>query len=118
MANKSAKGSAKPSPGEKPQQPPLILIVDDENGRTAEPMWNEHKHEIDLLLSDVVRPERISGRQLAERCLKRKPALKVIFTSGYNTWKFLANTHSGAKAPTSCRRLTVPTNGWTPSARL
>ena len=35
------------------------------NGRDALDVWAEHRDEIDLLLTDVVMPESISGRQLA-----------------------------------------------------
>jgi CheY-like chemotaxis protein len=38
--------------------------------------------EIDLLFTDVVMPE-INGRKLAEEALRRKPKLKVLFTTGY-----------------------------------
>jgi CheY-like chemotaxis protein len=39
----------------------------------------------DLLLTDVVMPESISGRQLAHALRSEKPDLKVIYTSGYST---------------------------------
>lgn len=54
------------------------------NGVEALKIWATKKDEIDLLLTDVVMPEAISGIQLAERMLKTRPDLKVIFTSGYS----------------------------------
>jgi signal transduction histidine kinase/CheY-like chemotaxis protein len=54
------------------------------NGVEALQVWEQHKDEIDLLLTDMVMPEGISGRQLADRLQKEDPALKVIYTSGYS----------------------------------
>jgi CheY-like chemotaxis protein len=54
------------------------------NGRDALKIWSEHRDEIDLLLTDVVMPESMSGRQLAHTLIVEKPDLKVIFTSGYS----------------------------------
>jgi two-component system, cell cycle sensor histidine kinase and response regulator CckA len=54
------------------------------NGRAAFEVWAEHRDEIDLLLTDVVMPESISGRELAHTLIMDKPDLKVIFTSGYS----------------------------------
>jgi CheY-like chemotaxis protein len=42
----------------------------------------EAGRQIDLLFTDVVMPE-MSGRQLADHLLTRKPDLKVLFTTGY-----------------------------------
>ena len=53
-------------------------------GVEALKVWEKHKNEIDLLLTDMVMPEGISGRQLAERLQAEDPALKVIYTSGYS----------------------------------
>jgi len=38
---------------------------------------------IDLLFTDVIMPGAMNGRQLADEALKRRPALKTLFTSGY-----------------------------------
>ena len=54
------------------------------NGRVALEIWAAHRDEIDLLLTDIVMPESISGRQLAHELVTQRPDLKVIFTSGYN----------------------------------
>src|SRR5262249_8311052 len=37
----------------------------------------------DLLFTDVIMPGSINGRQLADEALRRRPALKVLFTWGY-----------------------------------
>jgi CheY-like chemotaxis protein len=39
---------------------------------------------VDLLLTDVIMPGLINGRQLAVETLNRRPSLKVLFTSGYS----------------------------------
>jgi len=54
------------------------------NGREALEIWAARRHEIDLLLTDVVMPESISGRELAHTLMVDKPDLKIIFTSGYS----------------------------------
>jgi PAS domain S-box-containing protein len=42
----------------------------------------DQRDDISLLLTDVVLPE-MNGRLLAEEALRRRPGLKIIFTSGY-----------------------------------
>ncbi len=99
--------SEAPSPKvESPRGNETILLVEDESGlRTlvasylvrngykvleacqgmeALHLWNRYRAEIHLLLTDMVMPDGISGRELAEKLSTDKPELKVIFTSGYN----------------------------------
>ena len=38
---------------------------------------------IDLLFTDVIMPGTMNGRQLVDEALKRRPGLKILFTSGY-----------------------------------
>ena len=54
------------------------------NGNEALQVWSEQRDSIDLLLTDVVMPDSISGRQLAHTLIVEKPGLKVIYTSGYS----------------------------------
>ena len=38
---------------------------------------------IDLLFTDIVMPGGMNGRQLADEAVRRRPSLKVLFTTGY-----------------------------------
>ena len=59
-------------------------ILEAETGVRALEVWKQHRNEIALLLTDVVMPDRLNGRQLAELIWAEQPGLKVIFTSGYS----------------------------------
>jgi PAS domain S-box-containing protein len=54
------------------------------NGAEAVEMWNQKKQEIDLLLTDLIMPGTMNGRELAEALWREQPDLKVIFSSGYS----------------------------------
>ncbi len=43
----------------------------------------ERGEPFDLLFTDVIMPGGISGRELAEAVAKRRPGVKVLYTSGY-----------------------------------
>ena len=60
-------------------------VVEASSGVEALKIWDERGGKIDLLLTDMVMPEGISGRELAETLRGRKPDLKIIFTSGYSS---------------------------------
>jgi len=59
-------------------------ILQAENGVKALEIWERNKKKIDLLLTDLVMPDHLNGRELAEKLREEKPKLKVIFTSGYS----------------------------------
>ncbi len=54
------------------------------NGVEALLKWDEHEHEFDLLLTDMIMPEGISGLALAEQLVRAKDTLKVVIASGYS----------------------------------
>ncbi len=55
-----------------------------ENGPSALALFAEHEEEIDLLITDMVMPGGITGRELAADLQARKPGLRAVFTSGYS----------------------------------
>jgi nitrogen-specific signal transduction histidine kinase/CheY-like chemotaxis protein len=59
-------------------------IVAAQSGVEAVNLWQEARDKVDLLLTDLVMPDRINGRELAERLRSDRPELKVIYTSGYS----------------------------------
>jgi two-component system, cell cycle sensor histidine kinase and response regulator CckA len=59
-------------------------ILQAETGVKALEVWEQNKTKIDLLLTDLVMPDRLNGRELAEQLRAEEPKLKVIFTSGYS----------------------------------
>ncbi len=59
-------------------------VIEARNGRHALEVWATHRERVDLLLTDLVMPEGVDGRQLAQRLSQEKPGLKVIYSSGYS----------------------------------
>ena len=57
-------------------------VLDAKSGEEAIRLCRAHAGPIDLLLTDVVMPE-ISGKEVAERLLELRPAIRVLFMSGY-----------------------------------
>jgi CheY-like chemotaxis protein len=73
-------------------------ILEASSGKEALDVWNQRADEIDLLLTDMVMPDGISGADLVEKLLAGHPGLKVVFTSGYTAnevnQKMLARTRA------------------------
>jgi len=59
-------------------------ILEAATGPEALQVWRQHRDHIDLLLTDIMMPEGVSGPELAGKILAERPDLKVIFTSGYS----------------------------------
>lgn len=57
-------------------------VLDAADAATGLRLLDAHR-EVRLLFTDVGLPGGINGRQLADEALRRKPGLKVLFTSGY-----------------------------------
>jgi DNA-binding response OmpR family regulator len=61
----------------------------------ATALFEAHRDEIRLLVTDVVMPQ-VNGRQLAERFRSRRPDLKVLYMSGYTDDQVLAEGDEAA----------------------
>lgn len=59
-------------------------VLEAASGPDALAIWAETGNPIDLLLTDLVMPGGMSGKDLAARLIQRKPHLRVLFTSGYS----------------------------------
>lgn len=59
-------------------------VVEADTGVQALAIWEEHKEQVNLLLTDMVMPDGLTGRGLAHRLIAGKPELKVIYTSGFD----------------------------------
>ena len=59
-------------------------VLEAADGVEALKVWAAHHGEVNLLLTDMVMPNGISGRGLADKLKSERPALKVIYASGYS----------------------------------
>ena len=59
-------------------------VISAHSGAHALQVWEQRRHPIHLLLTDMVMPGGVSGRELAERLQAKDSELKVIYTSGYS----------------------------------
>jgi CheY-like chemotaxis protein len=59
-------------------------VLEAESGLKALDVWEREKANINLLISDIVMPDGMTGRDLATKLQAEKQSLKVIFCSGYS----------------------------------
>jgi len=59
-------------------------VLEATTGLTAVEVWKENRKDIRLLLTDLVMPDGMTGKQLGEVLTAENPDLKVIYTSGYS----------------------------------
>jgi CheY-like chemotaxis protein len=60
-------------------------VVEAPTATIALQRWQKHRGAFDLLITDLVLPAGLSGGDLARRLLSDKPALRVIYTTGYSS---------------------------------
>jgi CheY-like chemotaxis protein len=59
-------------------------VLEAEHSGEAFKVWENHDNQIDLLLTDMMLPGGMTGRELALQLQQLKPNLKVIYTTGYS----------------------------------
>lgn len=60
-------------------------VLNASNGPEALELWKLHARHVDLLVTDMVMPDGMSGRELSDRLRAENPDLRVIQCSGYTT---------------------------------
>ena len=61
------------------------------NGTEALELFRQHHSEIDMVFTDMVMPEGVSGKELITKLQTQKPGLKYLLTSGYSLELLYAN---------------------------
>ncbi|WP_239522947.1 response regulator, partial [Stenotrophomonas maltophilia] len=58
-------------------------VLEAADGEEALQVFGQNTTAIDLLLTDVVLPGKVRGRELSERVRAVRPEVRVLFMSGY-----------------------------------
>ena len=59
-------------------------VIEAKSGAEALRIWPQHREDVQVLLTDIVMPDGVSGWELAKRLQSDKAGLSVIYTSGYS----------------------------------
>jgi len=59
-------------------------VLEAASGVDALAVWEQRGDEVHLLVTDMVMPDGITGRDLVEKLQAKRPGLKFIYTSGYS----------------------------------
>lgn len=60
-------------------------VYEASNGKEAMALWQTHGDEVDLLFTDMVMPEGMTGLELVENLQSLKPSLRAVISSGYSS---------------------------------
>jgi two-component system cell cycle sensor histidine kinase/response regulator CckA len=60
-------------------------VIEAASGRLALDVWKGCSTSVDLLLTDIVMPDGVTGSDLADALKQEKPGLRVLFSSGYSS---------------------------------
>ncbi len=59
-------------------------VIEAPTGKEAWNLWQQHRNSIDLVLTDMVMPDGMSGRDLVSKIQNENSQAKAIFVSGYS----------------------------------
>jgi CheY-like chemotaxis protein len=59
-------------------------VLEAASGKAALEVWEQHRDRIDLLLTDMIMPDGVNGRELAVKLQATLPTLRILYTSGYS----------------------------------
>ena len=59
-------------------------VIEATTGAEVQNRWDALKDEIDLVLTDVIMPEGVSGHELGQWIHHRRPEMKIIYCSGFS----------------------------------
>ena len=68
-------------------------VIEADSGLDALEIWRQNRNAISLLITDMVMPGGLNGKELARRLVLENPKLKILYTSGYNTDLAQKNFH-------------------------
>jgi two-component system cell cycle sensor histidine kinase/response regulator CckA len=71
-------------------------VLEAASGKAALGIWRDHHSQIDLVLTDLIMPDGVTGVMLAEQLRSERPGLKIIFSSGYSPDSVLQNLPTGS----------------------
>jgi len=66
-------------------------VLEASHGKEALALWQRSTRKPDMLLTDMMMPEGVTGWELAEKLRGDVPKLKVVYTSGYSPELFGSN---------------------------
>jgi two-component system, cell cycle sensor histidine kinase and response regulator CckA len=68
-------------------------VIEAPDADSALKVWAENRDRVHLLLTDMMMPGTLSGKELWDRLAQEKPGLKAIITSGYNAEACIYPSH-------------------------
>ncbi|PTY08362.1 hypothetical protein DB347_01915 [Opitutaceae bacterium EW11] len=60
-------------------------VYEADNAVHALEKWGSIQDKVDLLLTDLIMPGGVSGKDLADELMRRSPSLRIIYTTGHST---------------------------------